>query len=249
MSNTANNFLEILNAEIGDDDTEETFVIEDSSVVVRIIRNLFISNSAYCFVICIWGIIPYYLMRFDASQLVIIILSIVVSILFTVTYVSLFFWPEEPIPLIVWMFFLFMLINVLAAALKSLSPFQAVGICFAQQLGVLSYCFLAKRTLTVVWTIIVTFIPALATWLLGLYVFLKEQDWISSIVLFVVFVIGVSAYNSYEIYLIGQKRFHLKENIKVLNYYYTDSLRQIYEYWKIRQSRPQGGGIDNRGPV
>lgn len=231
----SNDFLAVLTAEIGDNNEEdENFVIEDSSVTVQIIRFLFIANSAFCFVVCIWGIIPYYLLRFDAPQLALIIILAVTLVFFTLTYVLLFFYYEQPILLIVWMFFLFMLINVAAALLRSLSPFQAVAICFVQQLGVLGYCFFAKRTLTVIWTLVVTFIPALSMWLLGLYVFLKEQDWISSIVLLFVFVIGISAYNTYEIYLIGQKRFHLKENIRVLSFYYTDSLRLPYEWYRRR---------------
>jgi hypothetical protein len=238
MSSTTD-FLAVLTAEIGDDNNEEdeNFVIEDSSVTVQIIRFLFIANTAFCFVVCIWGIIPYYLLRFDAPQLALIIILVITLVFFVLTYGLLFYYCEQPILLIVWMFFLFMLINVMAAILRSLSPFQAVAICFVQQLGVLGYCFVAKRSLTVIWTIVVTLIPALCMWLLGLYAFLQEQDWISSVVLLVIFVIGVSAYNTYEIYLIGQKRFHVKENIRVLSFYYTDSLRLPYEWWSSRRRR------------
>jgi hypothetical protein len=121
-----------------------------------------------------------------------------------------------------WIMITFYVTCSLAAALKSFAPFQACTMFFMQCIVGLLYCLYAgKDNVNPWWAAALMMCASVCVWAMGLYSFIREQDWITSGVLFVTCVLFLPLYTAYQTHLIG-KRYNMEELIQANIEFVTD---------------------------
>jgi len=218
-------------------------------VSIRVIRSIYIVNATYTLLFMIWGLMPYFLFRYDVSVLGIGIGLAIVGLATLASYVAMYTVKDQffTVPLIgLWMFLFFMSVNMFAALIRSLAPFQAVAIVFCQSLSILIYCFFTTRQsvasrhrhINVVWATGIMLGAGLVPWLCGIYAFVRDNDWITAFVLFLFIVIGSSLYNANQLRLIDRFDVSREDLVRAVVHYYTDALfgpiRWIAKKWQER---------------
>ncbi len=203
--------------DVGYDLEQEEVPMEEPiqlSIPVRIVRHVLVINIAIAFLYTVFGLVPYSLLEkaprvvpwtlFGAS-----LASCLVCGFFMHRYRK---HPVAGISLyVMWILITFVVVSSFAAALKSMAPFQGCTIFFMQCIVALLYCLYAgKDNVNPWWAAGLMLFAGLCVWAVGLYCFLHEQDWVTSGFLFVVCVLGLPLYTSYEIHLIMQ-RYNLEE--------------------------------------
>lgn len=216
---------------LGDDDQNTELETELSeprmTVPTRVLRTVAMAHTGYTFLILMWGIIPYYFFRSDVGTAGLEWMLLASSVLCCISYGTLAILKDhvkQVVGLAVWMFLLFVCINVLAAILKDLSPFQAVVIQFCQGLVMTVYCSMAKRELNSIWCGGYMAGAGLIAWLAGLVGFMHYNDWITSFVLLLVFVIGSSAYSAWQITLINRFNVSTASQVDAVRHFYVDAI-------------------------
>ena len=196
-----------------------------AAVPVRITRHIFVVNVIFAWLIVMGGIVPYYFFRKDVPTpalgwlLAAVWFSCVLAFFLMVIVKDHFY----TVPIIgLWMALLFMVVTTLAAIMRSLAPFQAVFIIFMESMAMVIYSFASKRYMDPVWAAGFMSAGGLIGWLCGLYIFINENDWITSLVLFLLFVIGCSAYSAYQIKLVGRFSLSRKDLVRAVVHYYSD---------------------------
>lgn len=218
---------------IGSDNGDGTTGLEtefngpNMTVPVKVLRTVAVTHTSYTFLILLWGVVPYYFFRSDVSTSGLEWILLGVGITCMVLYGALCFIQAHVAQIValgVWMFLLFMCVNLLAAILKNLSPFQAVLIHFCQGLTMTMYCFLAKRRLDAWWCCGYMVAAGLVAWLVGFVAFLHYNDWITSFVLLLVFVIGSSVYSAWQVTLIRRFNISVVSQVDAVRHFYVDLL-------------------------
>lgn len=196
-----------------------------TAVPVRIARHIFVVNSLFTWLIVLGGILPYYFFRKDVPTPALgwllggICLCCIIAFTLMVIVKDHFY----TVPIIgLWMAFIFMFVTTLAAIMRSLAPFQAVFIIFMESVAMICYSFASKRYMDPIWSGGFMAAGGLLGWLCGLYIFINENDWITSLVLFLLFVIGSSAYSAHQIKLVGRFSLSRKDLVRAVIHYYTD---------------------------
>jgi len=164
-----------------EEEEDFTIVIETPSIPVRIIRHVFVINISIAFLYALFGMVPYSLMV-DASIIVPVTLFITSTIASIVCGVFMYRYSDHRVASIslftMWVCSTFVMVCSLSASLKSLAPFQACSIFFIQCIVGLLYCLLAgKDQVEPWWAAGIMMTGGLCIWALGLYSFVKEQDW------------------------------------------------------------------------
>lgn len=218
------------------------------TVPVRVLRTVAMAHTTYTFLILLWGVVPYYFFRSDVSTSGLEWMLLGVGIACLMVYAALCVIQPHVAQIVamgVWMFLLFMCVNLLAAILKNLSPFQAVLIHFCQGLTMTVYCFLARRKLDAWWCCGYMVGAGLVAWLVGFVAFLHYNDWITSFVLLLVFVIGSSVYSAWQVTLVNRFNVSVVSQVDAVRHFYVDLLllplqwsRKKIESYMDRQSEP-----------
>ena len=125
---------------------------------------------------------------------------------------------------IIWVFNEFVVICSLAGMLQSLAPFQACVIFFIESISMILLGFCFAKEVNVYYSIFTMVTSGIIVWTIGLVAFIREQDWITSMVLFIVCVILGPVYSGYQINRINENRYHSKEIERVLIQYFTDPI-------------------------
>lgn len=189
---------------------------------VKIIRHVFAYLLLYCTIATIWGIIPYHLLRMDAPVYVSWIIFGVSGFFLALSYGFLFLTDDSALNLFVFLFFLFMMANASAALLRSLAPFQAIVIVWMQCAAVQVYCFFSKRHLDPIWAGAYMAGASLVGWLAGIYIFMRERDWITAGLLFLLYVLGSSAYSAFCIHLYTKDKLRQEDTTRAFVNYFTN---------------------------
>lgn len=207
------------------------------TVPVRVLRTVAMVHTGYTFLILLWGVVPYYVFRSDIGTSGLEWMLLGIGIACFLLYGTLCVIRQHVAQIVglgVWMFLLFMCVNLLAAILKNLAPFQAVLIHFCQGLTMVVYCFVAKRKLDAWWCCGYMTGAGLVAWLLGLVAFLHYNDWITSFVLLLVFVIGSSLYSAWQITLIGRFNVSVVSQVDAVRHFYVDLLLLPLQWIRTR---------------
>lgn len=203
----------------------ETIQFPRISIHVRIVRHMFVCHALVSFAFSIYGIVPLYLLLTDyIISLSLFISSLTMSV---ILYILMYALSDKKWALpsyIIWVFNEFVVICSLAGMLQSLAPFQACVIFFIESISMILLGFCFAKEVNVYYSIFTMVTSGIIVWTIGLVAFIREQDWITSMVLFIVCVILGPVYSGYQINRINENRYHSKEIERVLIQYWVDPL-------------------------
>lgn len=212
-------------------------------IPVQIVRIIHIVNALYTVLMTCWGLLIALAFEYDVSRIGLIVGFSMFTTLSMIAYVVMYFIrdPFYCVPAIaLWMFLLFMALNTLSALMHNMAVFQAIAIILCQSLSILVYCAQSPRGLKLLWAFGIMCGAGMIPWLLGLYAFIKNNDWITAVVLFFGGVIGSAAYATYQIQ--GVHRFNTSRGdlVRAVVHNYTDiafgPIRWIAKEIQKRQS-------------
>lgn len=196
-----------------------------TAIPVRILRHIFVVNTIFAWLTVLGGILPYYFFRTDVSVPALGWLLGVVALFLLCAFVLMALVKDMfyTVPIIgIWMALTFMFVTTLAAIMRSLAPFQAVFIVFSQSFAMVIYSYVSRRYMDSIWGAGFMAGAGLLGWLCGLYIFINENDWITSLILFLFVVLGCAAYSAYQIRLVGRFSLSRKDLVQAVVHYYTD---------------------------
>lgn len=201
----------------------ETIQFPRISIHVRIVRHMFVCHAFVSFAFSLYGIVPLYLLLTDyIVSLSLFISSLTMSL---ILYILMYLLSDKKWALpsyIVWLLNEFVVICSLAGMLQSLAPFQGTLIFFIESVSMILLGFCFTKEVNVYYSIFTMMTSGILVWAIGLVAFIREQDWITSMVLFGVCVILGPLYSGYQINRINQNRFHSKEIERILIKFTTD---------------------------
>ena len=203
------------------------------AINIKIIRHLFTVHALIMFGISIYGLVFMHLLLKDyIASLSLLIASLCMSVIF---YLLMYLFSDIKwgFPsFIMWTFNEFIVISSLAGTLHSLAPFQGTIIFFLESISMILLGFYYTKEVDVTFAIVLMSLTGLFGWGIGIYAFLKEQDWITSIVLFILCVVIGPLYSGYQIHGINNSRYHSKELERVLIQFWTDPLGKFVNLFK-----------------
>ena len=224
LENTPDNLIVLTSLNIGEEIVEELPpIFPPISVPIEIVRQLFVSHALITFLIPILGIVPFYLLimsPFIVSTTLIFSSGGFLVLLYIVMYLlreSTWGLPTY----LIWMFNNYIVLVALSGIISSFAPFQGCSILFIESISIILLGFLFKKEIDPLWAILIMMIAGLIIWGVGLYAFIKEQDWISSMILFLVCIMGYPIASGYMIYKINNGKFHGKETMRLLISFWT----------------------------
>jgi len=226
-----------IGSEVEEEEETQRDMFHTVPINIRIVRHVFVVNATIVFFFIMFGIVPHHLL-YDTSLTIKSIILGCSSGLGFVAFAVMYAFREEPhVALIfcsVWIVNAYIITICLGVMMHTLIFFQACLIMFIQQLSILSYSLYSKKKILPTPSVLIMLSSGMLVWGWNIYAFLKEQDWISAVVLFFVVVIGHSLYCSCEIYLTNQHRLTNNELIKAIIYYYTDPVFIPVRWMRVR---------------
>jgi len=213
---------------------EDTFEPETMmNIFVRIIRVIFVTHTVLATMITLVGFLPdEFLVVQEPAKVA--VFSLICTLLMSLgLYIAMIVLREHEYALSIfyfWGFSAFLVSVSLAGVLRDISPLQ-FSMCVAMQsASVLIYTYISPKNVDPWRSYYIMLLVGLFGWMTGLYVFIKEQDWITAAVLLVLIVLS-AAYSAVQIHYVT--RYHLgeKELIKAIIQFYSDPV--IYLYAKI----------------
>lgn len=187
------------------------------SVTVRIVRHLFLINAGIWFYIGMFGIVPAHLLAWNVA-FILFFVSVGVGIIANVLmYVAR---SLTNVLLSLFVMCLFVAFFSLAALLQSVGPFQASSILFTESVIMLVYCSNAQKHINPYTSFLIMLGVGVCTWGIGFIAFIREQDWITSAILFFTCVLGFPLYSAFQINHATQK-YHLKELTQAIVGFFT----------------------------
>jgi hypothetical protein len=222
--------------DIGEEEEEpETIEFPKIATNIRITRHMFICHALISFGISLYGLVFLQLLLKDyIASLSLLIASLSMSVIF---YLLMYFlvntkWGQPAF--IMWTFNAFIVISSLAGTLKSLAPFQGCIIFFIESISIILLGFYYTKEVHVYYAIGLMSLTGIMGWGMGIYAFLEEQDWITSLVLFLLCILVGPLYCGYQINGINNNRYHNKEFDRVLIQFWTDPIGVPIGYIKNR---------------
>lgn len=213
----------------------EEIVIETLSIPVRIVRHVFVINVGIAFLYALFGLVPYTLLL-EVPKVVPYTLLGVSSLMCVVCLLLMHIFREKKAAgtalLSMWICITFLVMCSLAASLDSFAPFQACTIFFIQGIVGLIYClFAGKDRVNPWWAALIMMVAGLVIWAIGLYSFIREQDWITSGLLFFVCVLLSPLYSALQIHMI-MTRYNMEELLKANIEFFTGVIMYPMEWCK-----------------
>lgn len=205
---------------------EDDFPPQQQSVPVRVIRYLFIMLALMWFGVGIFGIVPaQILLKYAPYPTISLTLFVASSAVGTCLLGGLFITRKSTEMVytcfVVMVCCLFTALFSAAAFFHTLGPFQGSTILFLECVTVLVYCLYTKKELDGWFVAVCMSCVGVCVWLCGLVAFVREQDWITSGVLFVGCVVVFPIYSALFIHH-SAKRFHLGDFSEVIVGFFTD---------------------------
>lgn len=148
------------------------------NVYVRIIQIIFLVNVVVAFTIILLGVVPYMLIiniPKNAGMYILIGLC-VTSMIF---YFLMAYFKSKPW-IAIWVLLVALTLGAASAVIDDVAPLQAVTIIFAQSISMVVYTSISRRKIKVWLSIFLMIFAGICVWLIGIYSFVKQQDWISA---------------------------------------------------------------------
>lgn len=211
------------------------------AVPTRIIRHVFMLHVAIVFFYAIFGMVPAHLLPHQASW-ALLITSLVTS---TILIIVLLY----RIHVVVFCMLLlsnFAILTSLAGVLRSMAPFQACSLIFVEYIAGFVFCLFMDKTIDPLGAALVMMVSGLGVWALGLYSFIQEQDWITSVVLFFGGVLFAPLYWALEIRMIN--RYSLKEEdlLQACVNFYLDPIQWTFAACAKKNPEPPSVPVDEK---
>lgn len=165
-------------------------------VRLQVVSHVFQWSAVALFVTCVLGAIPLFISHnqhpmYNDALLVIglaMVCSYILLVLTRSIYVFGAFWVFE-----------MMFASMLCVRLQNLAPIQLFAIEFAQAATIVIYCHLSPRVIDLRIMTVAMFVATCASWCLGIYGYVVEQDWFAAIIIGIVSILTL-AYNVHFVY-------------------------------------------------
>ena len=201
----------------------------------QIARIMFVSVGSFSFVTMTLGFLPYEVLMVDESRQASLILLIVNSILAFIAYVVMTLYRKHekaPFLLITWYFFHFMTTVSLSSFIRDLSPLQFCMITTVQAFSMFVYTYATNEKVDHWKAFYIQLLVGICAWLMGLYAFTQQRDWITACLLFLATILA-AVYSSIQLIHLDRYSMSDKDLVLCVIQYYGDPV--IYLYNKIKQ--------------
>jgi hypothetical protein len=179
---------------------------EFMDVFVRMVQVVFLVNAVLAFCAILLGIVPYFLLMLVPDKIA-LYATLGVGGLFAVAYLVMLIVQRQWI-MIACGFVLTMFLGALAALLRDAAPLQLATAVFMQSMTVTLYVAFSRRGIEPWVAGVAMLVAGVATWAVGIYAFVEQQDWTAGAVVLVLIAL-FAIYSSLEIYFID--RFSLSD--------------------------------------
>ena len=177
-----------------------------SDVSIRVLFGVFGVAAVVNLMTMILGFIPYWLLLFDETRTVaVVVFSVTITL--CAVFLGLMTWQRKSHLGIAffacWIFTRLFMLGALSALVQNIVPIFMDAICFGQSATVVLYTYLRPKftNVEVVYvrdvTIMISVVSVLV-WVLGIYIFIEEHAWLYGIILLVLSA-GVCFYNWWTI--------------------------------------------------
>ena len=172
---------------------EPTLMLEDemdapmTNVIVQIVYALFLTNAVVAFIAITLGIAPYLLLKTVSYQNALYILYGLLATNVVIYFIMV--WLKSKPVIVIWVVSLSMLLGAIGAIINDFAPLQIATIVFMQSISIVLYTLISPKKIKTWVSMVIMMFIGVATWSLGLYAFIKQQDWISAGVVFALQVI------------------------------------------------------------
>lgn len=209
-------------------------------VVVQVVTNMFLIVAIFNMVCMLLGSVPYWLLKYDESGVIVKWVFGITSVLLVGSYILMLVLRENKkyslYALVLWCFLFVIWIGTFAAMLKNITPFQTMGVFWAQSIGVFVYGRVSRRSISHWIALMIMLVATLIVWCINLYGFITLQDWATAGV-----ILGIgfcsSVYNMYQITWAADRYCATDTILSVINFFGDPVL------WMLRSFK-----IINAGP-
>ncbi len=221
LENTEHGFIVLTSLNIGIPVEDEKEILPQS-INIQITRHYFASSALIFFFIPVFGLVPFYLLI--KFPLIVSMTLLIASFAFLILLHGILYslgdesWALFPMFLLS-VFNNYIFVVSLAGFGSTFAPFQGCSILFIECTSVILVALIIGRTtktMDTIWCTLVMMLSGLLVWGVGLYAFIKEQDWISSGLLFGVCVVVYPLLSGLKIYRINRNTFRAGEVLKIL---------------------------------
>jgi len=181
---------------------EEENVLLLPDVRVRVISNMFLIHGLIVLACFLLGLPFYFLQPTRQTSVIILIIS---SILFAVTYVSTIVFVQtraEPRTImasgIIWSMAAVGMVGSSAALMQNLAAFQLMLVIWVQAVTVYIYCKLSPRNINTKYAVAYMALSTILVWAVSIVAFAVDRDWIAAVTILVLACVCI-AYNGLQI--------------------------------------------------
>jgi len=199
-------------------------------IFVRITRVIFVSHATLAILITAVAFLPDEFLATHETQPISVYMFIHVLLISLVLYISMIVMREHQYALhlfYAWGFSVYFVSVSLASILHDISPLQFSFCVALQASSIIVYTYYSPRNVDPWKSFYIMLIVGVFGWMTGLYVFIKEQDWITAGVLFVL-IVGSAAYSAIEIHYVTRYNVGEAELTKAIIQFYSDPVIWIY---------------------
>lgn len=249
LESTSTNIVVKTTLDIGtkvfeEEEEEEEEMILNHSVPVQVVRYLFMIQASIWFCLGVFGIVPAQLLKpVPDVSLALFICAIVTAFILLVTLYFVKKYKDLVLTaLILFYLCIYTILFTSSAFFENIAPFQACTILFLQCISILVYSLYVTKKMNVWWTGLIMVLCGSIIWTIGLVAFIAKQDWIMSVILFFVCVLGFPSYCGWFIGTINKNRFHVEELEQVIVGFLTDffvvPIRWSYAKYVKKEEEP-----------
>lgn len=199
-------------------------------IFVRITRVIFLSHATLFVLLTAVAFLPDEFLATHETQSVSIFMFIHILVISLALYIAMIVMREHQYALhmfYAWGFSVYFVSVSLASILHDISPLQYSFCVALQACSILVYTYWSPRDVDPWKSFYIMIIVGIVGWMTGLYVFIKEQDWITAGVLFVL-IIASAAYSAVEIHYVTRYNVGEKELTKAIIQFYSDPVIWVY---------------------
>lgn len=200
---------------------EQSTLLEDEragpimDVSVKMVQILFLVNALMAFMAIMLGTVPYFMLRLTPAAIY------VMGGLWAVCVLSYAFMLaiQSRVFVFMWFFLLCMALGATCAVVRDAAPLQIAAVVFLQSIGVVLYTAVSPRELSTRLAVALMLATGLACWLIGIYAFVTQQDWISAGIVIALSVL-FAAYSGLQIHHVNRHALTKERMLKaVINFY------------------------------
>lgn len=198
-------------------------------ILVRMTRILFLVNALMAFVAIMIGTVPYFVLLTLPKEA-----ALYTTIAFGAYCVGLYFVmlaTHELSFTIAWMFTLCMTLGAASAVVRDVAPLQAATIVFMQSIAVVMYTAYSRRKVKVWVATTAMLVVGLIVWVIGIYAFIEQQDWISGGVVLALSV-AFAAYSGLQVRYIDRYSLSKKDMTRAVVNFYGDPILWVFRLCK-----------------